>query len=196
MTFDKIIILDLDETLIHAAEKPLKGVQDFMVGPYFVYVRPHAHSFIDFCFASFSAVAVWTSSSEDYAEAISLNLFGSKKEDLAFLWSKKRCVRKFDYKLYASYWIKDLKKVKRRGYPLEKMIMIDNSPEKLYRQYGNLVRVLSFEGLVPDDELLHLQQYLSVLAKVDNVRQIEKRGWQSKILPLDVTTPEFDRCRE
>ncbi len=181
MTFDKIIILDLDETLIHAAEKPLERVQDFVVGPYFVYVRPHARSFIDFCFASFSAVAVWTSSSKDYAEEISLNLFGSKKEDLAFLWSQERCVRKFDYKRYASYWIKDLKKVKRCGYALEKIIAIDDSPEKLYRQYGNLVRVLPFEGLVSDDELLHLQQYLSVLAEVDNVRQIEKRGWQSKI---------------
>ena len=181
MTFDKIIILDLDETLIHAVEKPLERVQDFVVGPYFVYLRPHARSFIDFCFASFSAVAVWTSSSKDYAEEISLNLFGSKKEDLAFLWSQERCVRKFDYKRYASYWIKDLKKVKRRGYALEKIIAIDDSPEKLYRQYGNLVRILPFEGLVSDDELLHLQQYLTVLAEVDNVRQIEKRGWQSKM---------------
>ena len=181
MTFDKIIILDLDETLIHAVEKPLERVQDFVVGPYFVYLRPHARSFIDFCFASFSAVAVWTSSSKDYAEEISLNLFGSKKEDLAFLWSQERCVRKFDYKRYASYWIKDLKKVKRRGYALEKIIAIDDSPEKLYRQYGNLVRVLPFEGLVSDDELLHLQQYLTVLAEADNIRQIEKRGWQSKM---------------
>ncbi|PSB09321.1 multi-sensor signal transduction histidine kinase [Pleurocapsa sp. CCALA 161] len=181
MTFDKLIILDLDETLIHAAEKPLEQVQDFVVGPYFVYLRPHARSFIDFCFASFSAVAVWTSSSKDYAEEISLNLFGSKKEDLAFLWSQERCVRKFDYKRYASYWIKDLKKVKRHGYTLEKIIAIDDSPEKLYRQYGNLVRVLPFEGLVSDNELLHLQQYLTVLAEADNVRQIEKRGWQSKI---------------
>ena len=87
---------------------------------------------------------------------IELNLFGSKKEDLAFLWSKERCVRKFDYTRYVSYYIKDLKKVKRRGYALEKMIMVDNSPEKLYRQYGNLMRVLPFEGLLPDDELLHL----------------------------------------
>ncbi|WP_319423461.1 HAD family hydrolase [Pleurocapsa sp. FMAR1] len=181
MIFDKIIILDLDETLIYATKKPLKRVQDFMVGSYFVYVRPHAYSFIDFCFASFSAVAVWTSSSKDYAEEISLNLFGDRKEDLAFIWSQERCVRKFDYKRYATYWIKDLKKVKRRGYPLEKMIMVDDSPEKLYRQYGNLVRVFPFEGLLPDDELIHLQQYLSVLAKVDNVRQIEKRGWRSKM---------------
>ena len=178
MTFVKIIILDLDETLIYATEKPLERAEDSIIGPYFVYVRPHAHSFIDFCFASFSAVAVWTSSSEDYAEEISLNLFSSTKEDLAFLWSEKRCVRIFDYKRYVSYWIEDLKKVKRRGYALEKMIMVDDSPEKLYRQYGNLVRVLPFEGLLPDDELLHLQQYLSVLAKVDNIRQIEKRGWQ------------------
>ena len=196
MIFDKIIILDLDETLIYAVEKPLERVQDFMVGPYFVYVRPHARSFIDFCFASFSAVAVWTSSSKDYAEEISWNLFGSKKADLAFLWSQERCVRKFDYKRYATYYIKDLKKVKRRGYALKKMIMVDDSPEKLYRQYGNLVPVLPFEGLLPDDELLYLQQYLSVLAKVDNVRQIEKRGWQSQIISLDQTTPEFNRCLE
>ena len=194
MIFDKIIILDLDETLIYAVEKPLERVQDFMVGPYFVYVRPYARSFINFCFTSFSAVAVWTSSSKDYAEEVSLNLFDSKTEDLAFLWSQERCVRKFDYQRYATYYIKDLKKVKRRGYLLEKMIMVDDSPEKLHRQYGNLVRVLPFEGLMPDDELLHLQQYLSVLGDVENVRQIEKRGWRSQIIFLDEIEPESNLC--
>jgi len=45
----KLLLLDLDETLIHARETPLGRNEDFCVGEYFVYRRPPVDKFIDGC---------------------------------------------------------------------------------------------------------------------------------------------------
>lgn len=57
--------------------------------------------------------------------------------------------------------------------------MVDDTPEKLSKHYGNLVRVKEFNGQEDDSELMILMQFLSYLKSVDNVRKIEKRGWQN-----------------
>ena len=46
----KLLILDLDETLIFATERPLTREADFRVGPYHVYGRPGLADFLDQCF--------------------------------------------------------------------------------------------------------------------------------------------------
>jgi TFIIF-interacting CTD phosphatase-like protein len=46
-------ILDLDETLIHAAEEPLGHEHDFLIGTYRVYRRPHLAEFLTSCSAAF-----------------------------------------------------------------------------------------------------------------------------------------------
>ena len=86
---------------------------------------------------------------------------------------------KFDPELYEHDFIKDLKKVKARGFKLENMIMIDDTPSKLRRNYGNLVRVREFEGDQSDDELKLLIPYLSWLKNTVNVRTVEKRNWRT-----------------
>ncbi|MEM7315243.1 MAG: NIF family HAD-type phosphatase, partial [Planctomycetota bacterium] len=40
-----LLILDLDETLIHGSEVRLHRVEDFVVGPFHVYKRPHLGKF-------------------------------------------------------------------------------------------------------------------------------------------------------
>lgn len=62
----KLLILDLDETLVFAAERRLMRDADFRVGPYHVYRRPGLADFLDRCYQRFE-VAVWTSSSPLYA---------------------------------------------------------------------------------------------------------------------------------
>lgn len=178
---DKLIILDLDETLVYATENEQSYTCDFMAGPYFVYSRPYLNEFIKFCFENFS-VAVWTSSGSDYAEAVTKAIFPNR-ESLKFVWSRNRCVRRFDHHIYDYFFIKDLKKVKKNaaiGFPLERIIMVDNTPRKLMRNYGNLVKVSSFEGDRRDDELLYLMAYLSEIRSEPNIRNIDKRGWQFK----------------
>lgn len=57
----KLLILDLDETLIHGTEHPLERSPDFVVGPYAVYKRPGLSDFLCRMSESFD-LAVWTSS--------------------------------------------------------------------------------------------------------------------------------------
>jgi len=64
-----LLILDIDETLIYAAEGPLERAEDFRVGPYFVYLRPFLGEFLRFAAEHFE-VATWTSSTEGYATSV------------------------------------------------------------------------------------------------------------------------------
>ena len=178
---DKLLILDLDETLIYGIMAPVPDLkEDFQVGSYYVYKRPQLSEFLDFARKNF-LVAIWTASTYDYAEEIVAEIT-PQDCPLEFVWSRKRCTRKFNELDYSIQWIKDLRKVKKKGYSLDKTIMVDDTPAKLVRNYGNLVRVNPFEGNPRDRELLGLQKYLLELREVTNVRKIEKRGWQSKYL--------------
>ena len=48
----------------------------------------------------------------------------------SFVWSRTRCTPRFDYERWEKLYLKDLKKVKRRGYDLDRVLIVDDSPEK------------------------------------------------------------------
>ncbi len=174
----KLLILDLDETIIHATETPLGHTPDFMIlGQYHVYRRPFLDEFLRFCFEHFR-VGVWTSSSLDYAQAVVAQAI-EPIGPLEFLWDRERCTNRYDAELGQSYFVKDLGKLKKRGYALEQVLMIDDSKEKLERNYGNYIRVAEFTGQQGDEELRKLMLYLPKLVDVENVRTVEKRFWKS-----------------
>ena len=174
-----LLILDLDETLVHATTNPPNDRFSFEVANYFVYVRPHVQSFLD-SVSCFYDLAVWTASTESYASEIVASVIGDR--ELQFLWGRSRCTQKFDEIHYEQFWLKDLRKVKRQGWQLERVLMIDDTPKKLTRNYGNLVRVSAWEGNPNDNELLDLAKYLEWLHAHENFRTIEKRGWRSRQL--------------
>ncbi len=171
-----LLILDLDETLIHATTAPLRKPPDFVFDEFLIYRRPHLDRFLAFAEEHFS-VAVWTSSSPDYAAEIVRNIFPAP-DRLEFLWARDRCTPRWDWSVGEVDWLKPLQKVKRLGIPLEEMIAVDDSPEKYIRNYGNLVRVAPFVGDTDDDELLRLERYLLVLKGLPDVRAAEKRWWR------------------
>ena len=178
MNVKKLIILDIDETLIHATQKPFEREHDFETEWYFVYKRPYVHKFIEFCIEHFK-VAVWTTVGHEFAEKVVSELF-PRDFKLEFLWSYKRCTPTFNPELYETIYLKNLNKVKRLGYKLEHVIMVDDTPAKLAKNYGNLVRVNEYRGQEHDIELKRLMKYLLYLKEFENVRKVEKRGWQSK----------------
>jgi Dullard-like phosphatase family protein len=177
----QLLILDIDETLVFATEQALTQPHDFIVGPYFVYKRPHVDAFLT-AVAEWFDLAVWTSSTEPYAAQVVHELFPAT-ERLAFLWARSWCTRRYDPEFQEEFWLKDLKKVKRLGRSLQRTIMIDDSPEKLQRQYGNHIYVRPFVGDPADSELQQILPYLQFLRSVENVRQIEKRNWRSYLPP-------------
>ena len=169
----KLLILDLDETLIYATEHALERAPDFMVEHYSVYIRPGFRQFIETVAQDYQ-LAIWTSSNGAYAEQVVSQLFPDVSQ-LAFWWSRSRCSMRRDPERDQYEWIKNLAKVKRRGYRLEQVLMVDDTPAKLAKHFGNLVRVLPFHGDPGDTELVELARYLTTLAHVENVRTCEKR---------------------
>ena len=172
-----LLILDLDETLIYATSIPLPTRHDFKVAHYFVYKRPFVEQFLNQVFEWYD-VAVWTSAGSGYASAIVDLLFATPTQ-LKFVWSDERCTKRYHPERQEYYWVKDLKKVRRLGYSLENIVVVDDTSEKLERNYGNHLRVQEFVGSRDDAELRDVLPFLNSLRTANNVRQIEKRGWRS-----------------
>jgi len=173
-----LLVLDLDETLVWATEEEPEVAHDFRAFDYFVVKRPHVDVFLKSAFQWFS-VAVWTSAGEDYARAVVEEVF-EHPSDLCFVWSSSRCTQRYDRRKAAYYWLKDLKKVKRLGFPLSRILMIDDSPEKLQRQYGNHLHLEPFKGDPDDRELLDVLPFLRWIRDLDDFRAIEKRNWRTR----------------
>lgn len=179
-----LVILDLDETLVYAADEAqaIEQACDFTVFDYAVWKRPHLASFLMQLFEWFD-VGIWTASDTRYAQAIVSHILPDP-EQLQFLWARNRCTQRFDREHNSFYWIKNLNKVKwvlRR--PLSQMLMIDDSPEKLERHYGNLLMVTPYFGDAYDTELRQLVPYLAQLRSVENLRSLEKRNWRAALPP-------------
>ena len=174
----KLLVLDLDETLIHATSAPLTSACDFRFEGYHIYLRPHVAAFLEFAFSRFD-VGVWTSAGNLYADCVVAQLF--RQQAPVFVFSAQQCTLRRDFLGTGYTPVKRLSKLKSRGYRLEQMIAVDDTPEKLQDNYGNLVRVAEFTGDASDHELPALAEYLETLAKVPNVRTVEKRGWRRQV---------------
>jgi RNA polymerase II subunit A small phosphatase-like protein len=175
----KLLILDLDETLLYATKDALGRPADFVVYDYHIYLRPHLERFLRYVLERFR-VAVWTSSGSLYAGEVVDRIFTSR-DTLDFFWTAKRCAVRFDPEYQEHYKLKQLKKVRRRGYSLERVLVVDDTPKKHEQNYGNLIQVREYEGDPEDVELLCLERYLTLLEPVANVRVIEKRWWRNEI---------------
>lgn len=79
---------------------------------------------------------------------------------------------------------KRLNKLKRFGWPLERVLIVDDSPEKCATNFGNAIYPTPFEGDESDNELKYLAGYLQELRECPNYRKIEKRRWRSTAKPM------------
>jgi RNA polymerase II subunit A small phosphatase-like protein len=166
MTRVRLIVFDLDETLVHATEAPLPYAHTFQVNPYFVYVRPFASELIKFCASHFD-IAVWSSSSERYVETVTAEVFGSTFP-VAFSWAVTKCVQKVDPRSNGYVYVKDLRKVMKHGYAADEIIVIDDSPEKLQRQPTRHLCLPAFTGDPSDTELLGVIERVKAMAKIQS----------------------------
>lgn len=172
-----LLILDLDETLISSIELEPPFGYDFKVFHYFVRKRPHVDEFLR-TVRQWYDLAVWTSSGEDYADRIAENVFGDETR-LRFLWARSRCTLRFDPYGHRQVYTKNLKKVKRRGHDLARVLIIDDSPEVVRRSFGNHLQLSAWEGQADDRDLVDVLPYLEWLSGVDNFRRVEKRAWRT-----------------
>ena len=164
MTGVRLIVFDLDETLVHATEASLPYAANFQVGTYFVYVRPFASELIKFSASHFD-VAVWSSSSERYVGTVTAALFGNTFP-VVFSWGASKCVQKVDPRSNSYVYVKDLRKAMKHGYAADEIIMIDDSPEKLQRQPTRHLCLPPFTGDPLDTELLGVIERIKVMAGI------------------------------
>lgn len=54
MSAKNLLVLDIDETLLYAADAPLSRPEDFRVGQYWVYCRPFLQQFLGSAFDWFN----------------------------------------------------------------------------------------------------------------------------------------------
>lgn len=175
----KLIVLDIDECLVHASDVKLDIPHDFEAEWCYVYKRPHVDRFLAFCKEHFD-VALWTTAGWMHADLIVAELFPDDYK-LEFVYSSRNCTRRYDCEEFREHYIKNFRKLKRKGFDLSKVIMVDDTPQKHVRNYGNLVQVSEFVGDQDDDELHHLMEYLLILKDCENIRAIEKRNWRTRL---------------
>lgn len=139
---------------------------------------------------------VWTAAGAGYLEEMRRRLFG-RDYPLAFAYSVSRCkwipdphYSSIFWDPDAGYFRKDLAKVKKRGFRLERTVAVDDKPYIYPRQYGNVIGVRPYKREVNDNELSLLLPYLEWLSEQPNVRRIEKRGWWMQVQQQNLATNE------
>ncbi|HMP52090.1 MAG TPA: NIF family HAD-type phosphatase, partial [Candidatus Melainabacteria bacterium] len=99
------------------------------------------------------------------------------KIEFEFVFGRNRCTRRFDPERKDHFFLKDLKKVKERGFDLDRVLILEDEPRKVSRHYGNVVYVRPYYGERSDEELLKLARYLLSIKDETNLRSIDKRLW-------------------
>ena len=62
---------------------------------------------------------------------------------------------------------------------MESIIVLDDTPSKHRKNYGNLVTVKEYLGEQNDNELQLFAAYLKQLSAEPNIRTVEKRDWRN-----------------
>lgn len=181
---DRLIILDLDETLIHTTSLELSRPGDFKYEDYHVYKRPLVGQFLSDIAKQF-VVGIWSSADDEYVAEV-VQAITPPDVRFVFVWGRSRCSIRRNLEADTYCFEKRLDKLKKRGFRLEDMLIVDDSPEKSRTNYGNAIHIAEFTGDPNDRELPALFDYLMMLKDVPNVRTVEKRGWRSK--PFRVVT--------
>lgn len=192
-----LLILDLDETLIYSTPKYSykEQIYDFLIEEhYYVKKRPYVDTFLKNMSEHFE-LGVWTASTRDYATEIVNQLFIKNNLQLVLFHSREKCTKQeYSRSLYDSfpqnYYIKDLKKIKKQ-FNLDKVLIVDDLPIGLQRNYGNLIKIEAYKGDEFDAELEHLEDYLLSIKDLDNLRAIEKRNWCQNMIKEQIKSKKF-----
>ena len=111
--------------------------EDFIVEPYYVYVRPNLAYFLSEMAGGFK-LAIWCSADDSYVHEL-VDKIKPAAVDFEFIWGRSRTTKKRMSVTDEYYYVKRLSKVKRKGFLLERMLIIDDTAEKSMLNYGNAI---------------------------------------------------------
>lgn len=182
---DKLLVLDLDETLIYS--ELVSEITETRADQFHIRVgrdllrvskRPNLDEFLTWCFHNY-VVAVWSASDRAYVETV-LAMVLPRGAKPIFVWCSNKCTTKFipgNFDDNNTFVIKDLKKInkKLRGPGKNKVLIVDDTSITYVRNYGNAVPIAHFRGSAKDNELARVRELLSKLKDHKDVRSVEKR---------------------
>ncbi len=145
----KLLVLDLDETLIHTSYQPILGADlKSQKGYFYLYERPFLKDFLDRCSAEYD-LAIWSASKADYVRWIIRSTVLSEYS-FEFINTRKDCKRIFGNGGRVEY-LKDLTACLPQ---YEKVIMLDDVP-KMVTPIECCIKAPEFRGAA-DEFLLML----------------------------------------
>lgn len=146
----KLLVLDLDETLIHTAYTPIEGTElKARRGYFYLYERPYLKAFLDRCSTEYDLV-IWSASKADYVRWIIRSTVLSEYS-FAFVNTRNSCKRIFGDGGRVEY-LKDLTAYLPQ---YEKVIMLDDVP-KMVTPIECCIKAPEFRGGV-DEFLLDIE---------------------------------------
>lgn len=175
-TRSKVLVLDMDETLIHARfltsqQQEAGDDGDFLVsiasasGADEVKISVKMRPFLDNCLehlAKFYEVAVFTAGEQTYADAV-LDYLDEGRQVIRHRLYRQHCVKVAD-----GIYVKDLRIIQDR-HPRD-VILVDNSIVSFAFNLDNGVPISAFTRQQHDEELLYLVSYLEEIYSFPDVR--------------------------
>ena len=149
-----LIVLDLNGVLLDRRDKRLRDRSpDGYVCKRPVYLRPHAHSFVEWLLQHFR-VAVWTSACAVNAWRLVSLVFGPLEREVEFVWGQEQCFIRGRTEHGRPLFDKPLDLVWRQGRcRKDRTIMIDDSPDKLKRFPENCIHPPAYDAAHADEVL-------------------------------------------
>ena len=191
MSARPLVVLDLDETLVHTRlvlGTPQETPDHYFFGDnyncYVVVLRPHLRRFLKEVSDNYD-IGIWTAGGTEYAQFVVSIL--PLEVDPVFVWDDRRCVKKtvtMSHELESTtIIIKPLAKIWRKGYYNKfTTVVVDNTPSTFSRNYGNAIQIKDFTGDENDDGLLQTLDVLNAIAHEPNLREALRKLRSSSIL--------------
>ena len=174
----KILLLDLDETLIHADfnneyvnneinkyDKIISFEDENEIISVGIFIRNGLNIFLKELSKDF-IIGIFTASSKNYADAI-INYIDPNKDYIKFRLYRDNCIQ------FNNISIKDLRILK--GIDLKNVVLVDNSMYSFANQLNNGILINSFYCDKNDVDLFSVMNYLKCFVNnADDIREVNK----------------------
>ena len=188
----KLLILDLDETLVHSdldfllKEKNVKydtilhfDSEEEKNIPLPLMIRPGLYKFLDYASENFDLV-IFTASDQDYADTI-INYIEKDKKYFKMRLYRNNCIF-IDPGLY----IKDLR-IFNSWKNIENIIIVDNSLFSFANQLNNGILITSYFDDKKDTFLYNVKDYLDYIKNEKDIREINKESFRFEEIKEDIS---------
>ena len=166
-----LLILDLDETLIHATTRKLNYKETYLFERYFVYTRPHLNWFLNEISNHFR-IGVWSAADENYVSAIVAQILPNNLK-LEIMWGQSWCNYNYDNENNTYVYEKKLNELTKLNFKLNEIILVDDSLHNIKLNGGNAIFIRPFTGDQNDQELKILFDNLVTFKDTAELKNID-----------------------